>query len=99
MLTLKQVAYAIADLELLKGLDWTLVQGKRVALVGPNGAGKTTLLRVIAGELEPDLTAWTRTIGFLDQYVPVPDEPGSQQAASEILGRVEQFVAVLKDRF
>ena len=54
MLTLKQVAYAIADLELLKGLDWTLVQGKRVALVGPNGAGKTTLLRVIAGELEPD---------------------------------------------
>lgn len=35
--------------EALRGIDWSLPQGSRVALVGKSGCGKTTLLRVIAG--------------------------------------------------
>ena len=57
------------------------------------------LLLEKACELEPDLTAWIRPVGLLNQYVPVPGEPSSQQAASEILSRMEHFVAVLKGRF
>jgi ABC-2 type transport system ATP-binding protein len=40
-------------LNALKGVDLTLVEGDRVALVGPNGAGKSTLLRVLAGIYPP----------------------------------------------
>ncbi|UFN48343.1 ABC transporter ATP-binding protein [Roseomonas sp. OT10] len=37
----------------LRGLDFAIGNGERVALIGHNGAGKTTLLRTIAGIYEP----------------------------------------------
>lgn len=37
----------------LRGVDLTIRQGERVALVGTNGAGKSTLLKVIARIYEP----------------------------------------------
>lgn len=37
----------------LDGLDFTVAQGERVALLGGNGAGKTTLLQVMVGLLVP----------------------------------------------
>ncbi|MBL6455506.1 ABC transporter ATP-binding protein [Belnapia sp. T6] len=37
----------------LRGLDFRIGAGERVALIGHNGAGKTTLLRTLAGVYEP----------------------------------------------
>jgi lipopolysaccharide transport system ATP-binding protein len=37
----------------LRGLEFRIGAGERVALVGHNGAGKTTLLRTLAGVYEP----------------------------------------------
>ncbi|MBM4148434.1 MAG: ABC-F family ATP-binding cassette domain-containing protein [Lentisphaerae bacterium] len=45
----------------LRGLDFSVSRGDRVALVGYNGLGKTTLLRMIAGALEP--TEGRRVLG------------------------------------
>jgi heme exporter protein A len=39
---------------ILRGIDLTLPQGQRVALLGANGAGKTTVLRILAGLVRPD---------------------------------------------
>lgn len=36
-------------LKAVRGIDLSLAQGEKLALVGANGAGKTTLLRTIAG--------------------------------------------------
>jgi len=38
---------------LLDGIDWTVREGDRWALVGPNGAGKTTLLRIAGAVAHP----------------------------------------------
>ena len=37
----------------LGDVDFSALQGERVALLGPNGGGKTTLIRTLSGELEP----------------------------------------------
>lgn len=38
---------------LLHGIDFSIKDGDRLALLGRNGAGKTTLLRVLTGALQP----------------------------------------------
>ena len=40
---------------LLDGVDWTVRDGERWAVLGSNGAGKTTLLQVAATMLQPDV--------------------------------------------
>ena len=36
----------------LKGISFSLEEGRRLAVLGPNGSGKTTLLRVLDGLLD-----------------------------------------------
>ena len=48
------VGKAFGGLTALAGVDLSLPQRSRTAIVGPSGGGKTTLLQVIAGLLEPD---------------------------------------------
>lgn len=43
------IRYPGSKYELLKGVELSIRQGDRIALVGENGSGKSTLLRVIAG--------------------------------------------------
>ncbi len=38
---------------ILRGVDFSLQQGQRLALLGANGAGKTTILRILAGLSRP----------------------------------------------
>jgi thiamine transport system ATP-binding protein len=52
MLTLEGVVVRYGATAALAGVDLTVTDGERVALLGPSGAGKSTLLRAVAG-LEP----------------------------------------------
>ncbi|MFF4399899.1 thiol reductant ABC exporter subunit CydD [Streptomyces sp. NPDC001480] len=51
--------YPGADRDALAGLDLTLAEGRRVAVVGPSGAGKTTLAQVLLRFLDPRAGSWT----------------------------------------
>ena len=42
------------DVEVLRGVNITVIPGKITAFVGPNGAGKTTLFHIMSGNLRPD---------------------------------------------
>ncbi|MER5522442.1 thiol reductant ABC exporter subunit CydD [Streptomyces sp. NPDC002763] len=50
----------------LAGLDLTLHEGRRIAVVGPSGSGKTTLAQVLLRFLDPD--AGSYTLAGVDAY-------------------------------
>ena len=49
ILSVRDLKKAYGGNAVLKGVDLTLQDGQRMALVGVNGCGKTTLLRILAG--------------------------------------------------
>jgi len=54
LLFLKNIHKQFPGVKALKGVDFSLEQGKIVSLVGTNGAGKSTLSNIIAGIYPPD---------------------------------------------
>lgn len=54
------------DRDALTGLDLSLAQGRRIAVVGASGSGKTTLAQVLLRFLDAD--AGTYTLGGVDAY-------------------------------
>jgi ATPase subunit of ABC transporter with duplicated ATPase domains len=56
---------------LLDEVSFRVGDGGKVALVGANGSGKTTLLRLVAGDVEPQQGALTRSggLGVMRQFV------------------------------
>jgi putative ABC transport system ATP-binding protein len=53
---------AAGPVEILRGLDFTVAPGERVAVVGPSGSGKSTLIAVAAG-LERPTRGQVRLLG------------------------------------
>ncbi|NUR90961.1 MAG: ATP-binding cassette domain-containing protein, partial [Nonomuraea sp.] len=51
--------YEGQDRDALDGLDLTLHQGRRIAVVGQSGSGKTTLAQVLLRFLDPDAGSYT----------------------------------------
>ncbi|MFJ4785951.1 thiol reductant ABC exporter subunit CydD [Streptomyces sp. NPDC088794] len=54
------------DRDALAGLDLTLEEGRRIAVVGPSGSGKTTLAQVLLRFLDPE--AGSYTLAGVDAY-------------------------------
>lgn len=65
------------DRAVLNGIELSIAQGERVALLGPNGSGKSTLIRAISGILKPQRGE-----------VLLQGEPISRFSAREIAQRV-----------
>ena len=45
---------SFGNVNVLKGINFSLEEGEVLAIIGPSGGGKTTLLKLIMGQLEPD---------------------------------------------
>ncbi|GAA4011410.1 thiol reductant ABC exporter subunit CydD [Streptomyces marokkonensis] len=60
------------DRDALAGIDLTLTEGRRVAVVGPSGSGKTTLAQVLLRFLDRD--AGSYTLADMDVYALAGDD-------------------------
>ena len=54
MIEIRNIKKSFGNLEVLKGIDLDIEQGKIVSIVGPSGAGKTTLLQIMGTLDKPD---------------------------------------------
>ena len=56
MLEVRDLHVAVADTEILRGIDLSVAAGEVHAIMGPNGSGKSTLTNVLAGRPEYRVT-------------------------------------------
>ncbi len=54
MIRIEGVRKKFGALEVLKGVDLEIRQGRTTAIIGPNGSGKTTLIKMVLGLVKPD---------------------------------------------
>jgi phospholipid/cholesterol/gamma-HCH transport system ATP-binding protein len=54
VILIKGLYKSFDDLDVLKGIDFTLFKGENVAVLGKSGTGKSVLIKIIVGLLKPD---------------------------------------------
>ena len=54
LVSLRGIVKNFRERPILAGVDLTIAEGERLALIGGNGSGKSTLLSILAGSAEPD---------------------------------------------
>jgi phospholipid/cholesterol/gamma-HCH transport system ATP-binding protein len=54
VISIKGLYKAFGELEVLKGIDFTLLKGENVAVLGKSGTGKSVLIKIIVNLLKPD---------------------------------------------
>lgn len=53
LLRCHNLGYVVEGKQLLKGIDFTVYSGQRIALLGHNGSGKSTLIDLLTGAIRP----------------------------------------------
>ncbi len=71
LLTAQNVSLWFGEREIMSGVNFSVEEKARMALIGVNGCGKTSLFKMITGELTPDegeiVTSRNTTIGYMEQ--------------------------------
>jgi Cu-processing system ATP-binding protein len=103
MIEFKNIKKKFGQLEVLKGIDFEVPQGRVTAVLGPNGSGKTTLIKSLLGMVFPDSgnihldgyclngkAEYRNKIGYLPQIARFPEN----LTARELLKMVSSVRAV-----
>mgnify|MGYP001061923634 CR=1 FL=1 len=65
------VAFSYGDNLIFEGVNFSVNEGEKIALIGANGEGKTTLIKLMTGSLSPEkgevITKNGAAIGWLEQ--------------------------------
>ncbi|MEO1619337.1 MAG: ABC transporter ATP-binding protein, partial [Planctomycetota bacterium] len=85
-LEINDLRKSYGTLQALRGVEFCLHEGERLAFLGPNGAGKTSLIRVLAGRTRPDHGS-----------IKIFGEPIESGTARRALGLVPQDLALYGD--
>ena len=81
------------EIRVLRGVDFSVAAGERVAIIGRSGAGKSTLLHLLAGLDEPDSgSVWVAGVNLTEA-----DAAGRAAIRNAHMGFVYQFHHLLPE--
>jgi len=93
LIKVEKITKSFGDLQVLKGINLEVPEGKLYSIVGPSGAGKTTLLQII-GTLSQPVTG---NVFINGQNISVMNERQLADFRNRQIGFVFQFHYLLPD--
>ena len=93
MIKVEKITKSFGELQVLKGIDLEVPDGKLYSIVGPSGAGKTTLLQIIGSLSQPD----TGKVTINNQNISVMKERQLADFRNRQIGFVFQFHYLLPE--
>ncbi|MGQ7868226.1 ABC transporter ATP-binding protein [Sunxiuqinia sp. sy24] len=93
MIEVQNITKSFGKLQVLKGINLHIPQGKLYSIVGPSGAGKTTLLQIMGTLSKPD----SGDLAIRDQAVFAMDEKRLAAFRNREIGFVFQFHYLLPE--
>ncbi|WP_417875993.1 ABC transporter ATP-binding protein [Winogradskyella sediminis] len=96
VISAKQIKKAYKDLEVLKGVDLTILEGEIISIVGASGAGKTTLLQILGTLDKPDYSSDTELI-INDQSIKSLNDKALAKFRNKNIGFIFQFHQLLPE--
>ncbi len=88
---MRGIRKSFSGVEVLHGVDLTVLEGEVHALVGENGAGKSTLMKILAGDLQPD----DGSLSIGGSVVSLRSPHDSQQAGVSMIQQELSYVGPL----
>ncbi|WP_178988027.1 ABC transporter ATP-binding protein [Winogradskyella schleiferi] len=92
----KQIKKAYKELQVLKGVDLTILEGEVISIVGASGAGKTTLLQILGTLDKPDYASDTELI-INDQSIKTLNDKALAKFRNKNIGFIFQFHQLLPE--
>ncbi|WP_178985203.1 ABC transporter ATP-binding protein [Winogradskyella helgolandensis] len=96
VISAKQIKKAYKDLQVLKGVDLTILEGEIISIVGASGAGKTTLLQILGTLDKPDYKSDTELI-INDQSIKTLNDKALAKFRNKNIGFIFQFHQLLPE--
>ena len=96
VISAKQIKKAYKDLQVLKGVDLTILEGEVISIVGASGAGKTTLLQILGTLDKPDYKSETELI-INGQSIKTLNEKALAKFRNKNIGFIFQFHQLLPE--
>jgi lipoprotein-releasing system ATP-binding protein len=93
MIIARGITKSYGTVDVLKGIDVNIPEGKIISIVGPSGAGKTTLLQILGTLSRPD----SGTVSIGEKSVHSMSEKELAQFRNQYIGFVFQFHHLLPE--
>lgn len=92
MITVNDVSVQFGGTTLFSGVNFSINENDKIALMGKNGAGKSTLLKIVAGESKPSSGAISApkdaVIAYLPQHLLTDDNCTVREETSKAFANV-----------
>ncbi|MFD1014901.1 ABC transporter ATP-binding protein [Winogradskyella rapida] len=96
VISAKQIKKAYKTLQVLKGVDLTILEGEVISIVGASGAGKTTLLQILGTLDKSDYQADTELI-INNQSIKTLNDKALAKFRNKNIGFIFQFHQLLPE--